>query len=410
MKIIMLSSTFPYPPSRGGTQVRTFNLLKYLSQNHEITLMTQKVEDISDSQIEELQEWVKKLKIFPCPPEARKKISDKIKRLIQFWQGGTPPNVLSLYNKEIQQWVNQAVAQKQFDVITCEHSVNEVYVNPTWKQQYGSCSAPQLKTVVNIHSSVYRTCLNQLETNTSENSLRDRLYLPLLKSYEQKLCQKFSHIVVTTEEDRHQIQSFNPQGKIAVIPNGVDLNLFPYRQADPGGHRLIITGGMDYVVNIDAACFFSLEVLPLLQQKYPDTTLKIVGSKPSPAVLELAQRPGITVTGRVPSMAEYLHQATVCVVPMRSGFGIKNKTLEAMATGVPVVASDRGLEGLNVDSSDVPLRGLRANSIEEYITQISRLFENAQLREELSRNGRQLIEQDYTWEQSGKRYEEVLSN
>ncbi|WP_013321500.1 glycosyltransferase family 4 protein [Gloeothece verrucosa] len=401
MKILMLSSTFPYPPSLGGTPVRTFNLLKYLTQNHEITLITQKGLDVSASQIEELQQWVKELKIFPRRDSVEKNLNSKIKRLIQFWREGTPPNVLFIYNPEIQQWLDLAVAQKSYDVITCEHSVNQIYVRPEWKQA--------LKTVVNIHSSVYKTCLNQLETNTAENPLRDRFYLPLLKRYEQKFCQKFSNLVVTTEEDRTQIQLFNPPGEITIIPNGVDLELFPYRQVDPGGHQLIIAGLMDYVVNIDMARFFSLEILPILQEKYPDTTLVILGSKPSPAVLELAQRPGITVTGRVPSMAEYLHQATVCVVPMRSGFGIKNKTLEAMAAGVPVVASDRGLEGLKVDSSDVPIRALRANRIEEYVTQISRLFEDAQLRAELSRNGRDLIEQEYTWEQSGKRYEEVLS-
>ena len=42
MRILSISATFPYPPHRGGTQVRTFNLLKYLAQNHEVTLVTQK--------------------------------------------------------------------------------------------------------------------------------------------------------------------------------------------------------------------------------------------------------------------------------------------------------------------------------------------------------------------------------
>ncbi len=69
-------------------------------------------------------------------------------------------------------------------------------------------------------------------------------------------------------------------------------------------------------------------------------------------------------------MVEYIHQSTICVVPLRTGFGIKNKTLEAMAAGVPVVGSDRGLEGLAID---VPLRALRANQPTEYISAISQL-------------------------------------
>ena len=83
---------------------------------------------------------------------------------------------------------------------------------------------------------------------------------------------------------------------------------------------------------------------------------------------------------------------------MRTGFGIKNKTLEAMAAGVPVVAGDRGLEKLEVDGAGVPLRALRANTKSEYVYAISKLFENAQLREQLSKNARSLIETQYKWE------------
>ena len=402
MKILMLSSTFPYPPSLGGTQVRTFNLMKYLSRRHEITLVVQQTEDVTESQINDLQQQVQKLVVFSRPPEIEGGIIKKIQRYWQFLQKGTPPNVLSVYSPAMQQWIDKVVTSQQFDAITCEHSINEIYVRSQWRQQ--------LRTILNIHSSVYRTCHNQLATKTSENLLRDRLYLPLLKRYEQELCKKFSRIVVTTEEDKQQLQNFDPRQEITVIPNGVDLDIFPNRLVDPGGYNLIITGGMDYMINIDAARFFSLEVLPRLQEKYPKTTLKIVGSNPTSEVVALGKRPGITVTGRVPSMVEYLHQATVCIVPMRSGFGIKNKTLEAMASGVPVVASDRGLEGLDVDSPGVPARALRANYLEEYVNAISRLFEDPKLRQQLSKNGRELIERDYQWERLGKSYEQVILN
>jgi glycosyltransferase involved in cell wall biosynthesis len=137
--------------------------------------------------------------------------------------------------------------------------------------------------------------------------------------------------------------------------------------------------------------------------------LQIVGAKPTSEVVELGERPGITVTGYVPSVVDYLHQATICVVPMRMGYGIKNKTLEAMAAGVPVVGSDRGLEGLPVDGADVPLRALRANEPAEYVYAVSRLFEDRQLRKQLSDNARSLIEKKYTWERAGELYEQVLS-
>jgi glycosyltransferase involved in cell wall biosynthesis len=402
MKILMLSTTFPYPPTRGGTQVRTFNLLKYLVQNHDITLVTQRGQEVTDAQIEGLRQWTSELVVFPRPSEAKLQFGAiaKLKRFATFVTQGTPPGVLSGYSLPMQVWIDQHVQAGKCEVITCEHSVNEIYVRPEFQEQ--------VRTVVNVHSSVYGTCLNQLQTKTAEKLWRDRLNLPLLKRYERRYCTKFDRIVVTTEEDRQQLQTFNPRAQFQVVTNGVDLVAFPQRTADPGGHQLIFIGAMDNLANIDAARFLSLEVLPIVQQRYPDTTLVLVGSRPAPEVKVLSDRPGVTVTGQVPSMAEYLHQATACVISMRTGFGIKNKTLEAMAAGVPIVASDRGLEGLTVDGPNVPLRALRANSVAEYVSAISQLFENPDLREQLSQNARSMIETHYTWERAGQLYEQAL--
>ncbi len=411
MRILMLSSTFPYPPSRGGTQVRTFNLLKYLSHRHDVILGTLRSPDVTNAQIDELRQQVAELAVFDNLDQVSSGITHKIHRFSQFLQSGTPPNVLSRYSPAMQHWVDELVTAGKCDAITCEHSVNEIYIRPEWRQN--------ILTVVNIHSSVWGTCKQMLETATSENPLRDRLNLPLLARYEKRYCAKFSRIVVTTEIDKRQLlELLSGEGErgregekifpIEVIPNGVDLIEFPDRAIDPGGHTLIFAGAMNNLPNIDAAKFLSLEILPIVQQQYPDTTLTLVGTSPVPEILLLGKKPGIQVLGRVQKVAEYLHQATVCVVPMRIGFGIKNKTLEAMAAGTPVIASDRGLEGLDIGGGPQPIRALRANRVQEYVEAISSLFENPHLRQELSQNARSHIENQYTWNTIGRRYDRLL--
>lgn len=412
MKIIMLSATFPYPPSRGGTQVRTFNLLKYLTSRHHIILATVRSPDVTDTQIDELRQQVAELAVFENHGTVSLRITDKIQRFGQFLQSGTPPNVLSSYSPAMQHWVDELVAAGKCDALTCEHSVNEIYVRKEWRHH--------LLTVANIHSSVWGTCRQMLETGTSEKPLRDRLNLPLLARYEKRYCAKFSRIVATTETDKLQLLEllsprknqkaieYSSRPTIDVIPNGVDLTEFPDRSIDPPGHTLIFAGALNNLPNIDSARFLSLEVLPSLQQRYPDTTLTLVGTSPVPEVLALGKLPGIQVVGRVQRVAEYLHQAAVCVIPMRIGFGIKNKTLEAMAAGTPVVASDRGLEGLAVDRGPQPRRALRANQVQEYVEAITSLFENPNLRQELSRNARSYIESEYTWDIAGGRYEQLF--
>ncbi len=401
MNILMLSSTFPYPPTSGGTQVRTFNLLKYLSQQHNITLVTQQEPETPETEIAGLRNCVDNLVLFNRPPDNRTTggILKKVQRFARFLQNGTPPSVLNRYSPQMHEWINNFVSALKCDVITCEHSVNEIYVHPDFQSK--------VRTLVNVHSSVYGSCRSQLEQNVSEDKFRDQVNLPLLRRYEQRYCAKFSAIVATTEEDKIQLQEFNPNAQIAVIPNGVDLVSFPFRPQDPQGHRIIFAGAMDNLANIDAVCFFANQVLPEIQKLYADTTFDIVGSRPTSEVVALQDKPGINVTGRVPSMVDYLHQATVCVVPMRTGFGIKNKTLEAMAAGIPIVASDRGLEGLTIDGVNIPVRALRANKPSEYVSAIRRIFEDSQLRVDLSHNARKLVETDFTWESAARRYEQV---
>jgi glycosyltransferase involved in cell wall biosynthesis len=363
--------------------------------------MVQRTADVSDEEVEKLGNFVSELVVFPRPQDAKTGIIAKLQRLAQFLKTGTPPNVLFGYSQEMQNWIDRAVKSQKFSVITSEHSVNEIYIRSEWQRQ--------IRTVIDVHSSLYQTGKSQLEIGVSSQKLRDRLYLPLLRRYEQKTVQKFSKIVVTTDDDQKQMREFAPKKEIYLIPNAVDLDLFPYRTEAPAGHNLVFIGGLDYWVNIDAACFLAREILPRIQITYPDTTLTLVGANPSLEVQELTKLKGVIVTGRVPSMTTYLHQATVAVIPLRTGFGMKFKTLESMAAGVPVVASDRGLEGLTVEGNNVPLAALRANSIEEYCTAISSLFESAELREKLSRNARKLIEDNYTWQQAAAKYEQVLT-
>ncbi|WP_066379501.1 glycosyltransferase family 4 protein [Anabaena sp. CA = ATCC 33047] len=405
MRILMLSSTFPYPPSRGGTEIRTFNLLKHLQQNHEVTLVTQYNKSVSDVEVAELRNYVSELMVFPLPsdPQAKNTVSGILAKTGRFMESvikATPPNVLHRYSPEIQTFVDSCVTEGKYDVITCEHSVNEIYIRPEFRHH--------VNTVIDVHSSVYGWVRDHLEMGAAQNAIRDRLYLTfVLKRYEQRYCSKFSNIVVTTEDDRQEFLKLRPDIDIQVIPNGVDLELFPYRCQDPGGHSLIFVGAMDASHNIDAARFFAFAVFPELKARYPDATFSIVGARPTPEVLSLEKIPGVKVTGRVPSMVDYLHQSTVCVVPLRTGFGIKNKTLEAMAAGVPVVASDRGLEGLAVDGDGISLTAFRANQPIEYVNAISQLFEQPQLRAELSYHGRQLVESEFTWNIAGQRYEQV---
>jgi glycosyltransferase involved in cell wall biosynthesis len=401
MKILMLSSTFPYPPSRGRKQLRTFHLLKYLCDRHRVTLITRPSEDIPDEEREVIRELVEELIIFPAATSQEQTgLLDKAKRLGTFLQQGTPPQVLAAYSPTIAAWIDEAVSQRQFDAIACEDDIDEIYIRPQWREELG--------TVLNLHSSEYGKFKQQLERGDSDNELKDQINLGLLRRYEQSYLAKFAAIVTINQADKKLLKELNPDSNVIVIPNGVNLSFFHRRVTNQGGQRIVFVGNMDRPANIDAARFFALEVFPAIRQRYPEATLELVGARPSPQVEELDSLPGIKVTGEVSSVVEYLHWATVCVMPMRKGSGLKNRTLETLATGVPLVGSDRALAGLAVDGPNVPLRAMRANTVEEYVYAIGRLFTQPKLREKLSENGRSLVESEYTWSKIGQQYEKVL--
>ncbi len=403
MNILILCSTFPYPPTKGRKQLRTFQLLRYLQQRHQVTLLTRRSPEITDTEVATLREQVTELVLFDIEQNTEPlRLIDKAKRWSKFIQQKTPPEILDNYSAEMADWINQAVAESRFEAIACEDSADEIYLDPQWQEQ--------LKVVLNLHFSAYGRYQQLLATGDSENELKDQINLGLQKRYEEYYLAKFSVIVTVNSLDKRIVKKLAPESQVTVIPNGVDLTEFPRRPTNQGEERIVFVGSMDSPVNIDAAKFLALEVFPAIRQRYPEAILKLVGVKPVAEIIELDNLPGVEVTGEVNSVVEYLHWATVCVIPIRQGYGLRNRTLEAMAVGVPVVASDRALAEFQVDGANVPLRAMRANSLEEYIYAIGRLFSEPKLRDKLSENGRSLVTTEYTWEQVGQKYEQVLIN
>ena len=103
----------------------------------------------------------------------------------------------------------------------------------------------------------------------------------------------------------------------------------------------------------------------------PDARLLIVGSRPVPAVLALAQRPGIEVTGRVPETPPFFDRSDAAIAPLRLARGVQNKVLEALSMGVPVVATPQAAQGLG----DCPPGTVRtASTAEQTVEAIAALL------------------------------------
>ena len=90
-----------------------------------------------------------------------------------------------------------------------------------------------------------------------------------------------------------------------------------------------------------------------LKKRFPDLRLFVVGPRPIEAVRALARDPSIIVTGFVDDVRPYVARASVVIAPFVSGTGIKNKVLEGMAMGKPVVTTSIGARGINATRENI---------------------------------------------------------
>jgi glycosyltransferase involved in cell wall biosynthesis len=232
-----------------------------------------------------------------------------------------------------------------------------------------------------------------------------------LRRYEAIICRQAHAVLAVSSEDKQALLALHPALPIVVVPNGVDMEVYQPAQRIEGGEHassavgptLLFTGTMDFRPNVDAVQWFCREVLPKIWRRAPGARLLIVGRDPTPEVQALAQE-GVVVTGQVEDDRPYFGQASVYVVPMRFGGGVRLKVLQAMASGVPVVSTPMGVQGI----SAVPGRHfLLATSPEEFAARVVELLEDPLLRARLAQEARLLVEQLYDWRVQAPKLEEV---
>ena len=239
-------------------------------------------------------------------------------------------------------------------------------------------------------------------------SLPERLVsiVELLKvpSFEAEVCKGFSACLATTDEDAQALGSAEGDTKPEVLPNGVDERFFRCaRKEEPDS--LLFVGTMYYSPNVDAATWFSKRVFPRIKAVKPRTRLLLVGSGPTRAVRRLAHISGVEVTGAVHDIRHYLERTAVFVAPIRIGGGFPNKVAEALAAGVPTVATPAAHAGIPGLVPGTHL--LEATSPEEFASSALHLLEDANLRNRLRASGRDFMRTGYGWDGVVERLEKI---
>jgi glycosyltransferase involved in cell wall biosynthesis len=231
--------------------------------------------------------------------------------------------------------------------------------------------------------------------------LRNRVRLAAARAYESRMFRGFDRVVLVTPQDETVLRSLAPDLPTIVIPNGVDDRTYRAAEGRPHEPSLVFVGNMSYRPNVEAARALIQEILPRVRADVPEAGAVIVGTNP-PADLLARSGHGVDVTGRVPDIRPYLEAAGCFVSPLTGGSGIRNKILEAMAMGVPVVATPLSCEGIEVREGENVLLG---RTPQELAGAVVRLMKDEALREAIALGGQRLVSARYTWKIVADQYE-----
>jgi len=384
-RLLFISHRIPYPPNKGD-KIRSYHLLKFLSNRYEVDLAFL-VDDRDDLQyVEWLRPLVNKI--------AYERIVPRFKKLSCLLSLPCHDTISTcyFYSSRLQRTIDSWIRQRCPDHLFC-------FSSPTAEYVFRSGCQHELKGV------------NLLMDLIDVDSLKWRQYAkesgwPMryiysreatgLAAYEERIAREFDHLLLVSRAER-DIFLKTVAGNVHALSNGVDLRRFsPEYQAeislsDPA---IVFTGAMDYRPNGEGVSWFVREVLPGIWKMIPEAVFYIVGSRPTLQVKKLAQQEGVVVTGYVEEIRDYLAAATLCVAPLKVARGIQNKVLEGMAMGKSVVCTPQALEGIMARADrDVAVAG----TAPEFSRVVIDLIREGSKRRVMGENGRRCVERDYSW-------------
>ncbi len=392
-KLLFISHRIPYPLNK-GEKIRGYNLLQHLASDYDVHLgcLTEDLDDFEHLPL--LREICAEVACFRV-----NKRRQRIKALAGIRPGR--PLMLNYYEHGgLRRWVEETLSRTQFDI---------VYI-------FSAAMAPY---ALHLHR---RGKILDMQDIDSEKwaiyATRDRWPMRAvwsreartLLAYERRAAMGCDATFFVSEQETRRFAELAPETRerITWVENGVDLDRFspslvfesPY--ANAGLHR-VFTGNMDYWPNADAVTWFATAVMPLLRQRTPSPQFHIVGANPEPDVVRLGKLPGVHVTGRVADVRPYVAHAAVSVSPLRIARGIQNKVLEAMAMGIPVVASPQAFEGVRAE----PQRDLLvADGADATARAVAAVLDGGH--PGLGAAGRTAMERHYAWSATLRRLDACL--
>ncbi len=392
MKILMVSSFLPYPLYSGG-HIRLYNLIKELSKKHEIILVCEKRDWQTKDDVSEVEKFCS---VITVPRKRQWSLGNILKTGFS----KNPFLVVGHTNGLMKKEIIKILSKEKFDLI----HVETFYV----MQNLPKTNLPIVLADHNIEYLVYKRFANQASL-----FLKLFFYLDVLKMkfIEEDYWKKATRVVAVSEDEKRLMNG----NDIVVIPNGVNVTKFKVEslKLKEGNkeRRLLFIGDFKWMQNRDSIDWILKEIWPEIKAKIQNSNIKlnlkmwIVGRNIPDSIKKLANGSlDVIFEENAEDTVDIFNKSFLLLAPIRVGGGTSYKILEAMASGIPVITTRLGIEGIKAKEDE---EVIIANNTEDFANRALEVLKDENLYEKLSKKGRSLIVEEYDWENISKKLEET---
>jgi len=396
MKILWLGHFVPWP-LRGGSLLRSYHLLAEAGRAGEVSFLGFRQSDLHPTQasLEDARTAIgavcPRVRILPIPAERGPLFRQ---RLVLQGLRGKSYDEAWLSSDEMSRALVDEVATFRPDVI---------HVDTIGLAPYLSL-VPQVPAILNHHNIESQMMARRAE-RSSNTPVRFvfQWQARLLRALERRWAPAARRNLVVSELDEERLVATVNGAVVDVVPNGVDTDYFksPRERSVIRPRSMVFVGALNWYPNRSAMQWFLAEIFPLIRDRHPDATITIVGSNPSAGSDEFVENiSGVTFPGEVPDIRPFVSRSAVYVCPMLEGGGTRLKILDALAQGIPLVATRVAVEGIPAQNGH---EALLADDARSFADAVCSLFDDPPAGERLAYAGRALVETAFDWKAIGIR-------
>lgn len=395
--LLRLLFVVPFGPrfdSKHGGRVIA-QLLRQLAGRHEVAVVYQRLPHSApmDEMLGSSCALVRQVPLVPAAPLGPQWQHQQ--RVMKTLINGRPTPVSAIYSRHFARIVRQLAQEWKPDVIQIEHDV------------LGYCipelDMPESATVLVCHDPGLKAAKDLVAVTHGRRRLAHRLDVMAWRRYWARTLTRADAVVTFTEEDARSITDVAAVRRIVAIPLGIDLPAQPSDAAGVAPPRIVFIGGYVHPPNADAALRLMRSIMPAARRAMPDLQLTLVGERPTSSMWRAASADD-EITGGVPSVAPYVDNAALIVLPIRLGGGMRVKLLEALAAGKAVIASPLAAAGLHVKDGE-QLRIVETD--EQFARTILELLDDEELRRGLGARARAWALENLGWDRRVALYEDL---